>query len=201
MQPSTISFEEKERITGASANLFKVRHPEYFASPANSDKLVSFIENQLGMSILDFPYPLQLENFEAAYFAILKSGGWFYERPVEEEIEDPAVMKERQAQERVRAEYDAQQAAAKMQRDRNMPLSELGQVVGVQNADFRQQRELNKLPVRSTGMESRHVEQVKLGIPAQARVNVGLANRGLDIHSAEFTKLYSLELQRLRAQQ
>jgi hypothetical protein len=197
MEPNRISFEEKERLTGAAANLFKARHPEYWPTQANSDKLISFIESQLGMSILEYPYPLQVDNFEAAYEHILATS-WFYQREPEVEVEDPAVVKERQAQERVRAEYDVQQAAAKMQRDRNMPLSELGKIVGVQNADFRAQRELNKLPVRSTGMESRRVEQVKLGIPAQARVNVGLANPGLDTHSAEFTKKYAAELARLR---
>jgi|SRR5271169_5523536 len=199
MQPLTISFEEKERITGASANLFKARHPNFWPCQANSDKLIGFIESQLGFSILDYPYPLQVEQFTAAYEHILKTS-WFYERPVEEEVEDPAVVRERNAQQKVRNDFDARQAAERTARDKNIPLNQLRNEVGVQNADFRQQRDRNELPVRSTGMESRHVEQVKLGIPAQARVNVGLENPGLDIHSAKFVRLYALELQKLRQQ-
>jgi len=199
MPVHTITSEERNRITDQNAHLFIARHVnDYFPCVGNSEKLCGFIESQLGMPIVDWPYPLQLEQYEVA-FEHIKATGWFYQRPEEVIEEDPAVVRERQAQERVGAEYDTQQAAATMLRDRNMPLSELGKIVGVQNADFRAQRELNKLPVRSTGMESRHVEQVKLGIPAQARVNVGLANPGLDTHSAEFTRLYAAELQRLRS--
>ncbi len=75
MKPTHISFEEKERLTGQSANLFKVRHPEFYPCPQNSERLVSFIENQLGMSVLEYPYPLQLEQFEAAYDHIVEPGG------------------------------------------------------------------------------------------------------------------------------
>jgi len=200
MEIHRISFEEKEKLTGQAANLFKMRTPEYWPTPANSDRLVAFVEDQIGMPIVDFPYPITLDQWTAAYEHILQTG-WFYQRPEEIIEEDPAVVREREAQQRVRDNHDAQQRAAKLQRDKSVPLNQLRNEVGVQNKDFREQRDQNLLPVRSTGMESRHVEQVKLGIPAQARVNVGLANRGLDIHSAEFTKLYSLELQRLRAQQ
>ena len=96
---------------------------------------------------------------------------------------------------------DARQRAAQTQRDRNLPLNELGKIVSVQNADFRAQREQNLLPIRATGLESRHVEQVKLGIPAQARVNVGLAHPELSPKSGEFSKLCAAEVVRLRSQQ
>ncbi|MGA7914779.1 MAG: hypothetical protein WCA00_06050, partial [Candidatus Acidiferrales bacterium] len=77
-------------------------------------------------------------------------------------------------------------------------LSELGKIVSVQNKDFRGQRELGQLPIRKLGLESRHVEQVQLGIVAQARVNVGNANPGLDTHSAEFARKCAVEVSRLR---
>jgi|HubBroStandDraft_6_1064221.scaffolds.fasta_scaffold00205_26 hypothetical protein len=198
MQVHTITTDEKERITGQAANLFKVRHPDFYPCQANSDKLISFIESQLGMSILDYPYPLQLAQFEAAYDHILATS-WFYARPEEVIEEDPAVVRERNAQQKLRDDFDARQRFERTQRDKNMPLAELGKVVSVQNADFRAQRELNNLPVRTPGLESRHVEQVQLGIKAQARVNVGLAHPELDVKSSEFAKLCAGELSRLRS--
>jgi hypothetical protein len=195
----TITAEEKARLTDSACHLFIARNPEFFPCAANSEKLIQFVHSQLGMTLDEFPYPILVEQWQAA-FEHIKKTSWFYERPVEEEIVDPAVAREQAAQKKVRDDYDARQAAAKREHDRNMPLSELGKIVGAQNADLRQQRDENLLPVRSTGMESRHVEQVKLGAKAQARVNVGLANPGLDTHSVEFTKLYAAELNRLRNQ-
>jgi hypothetical protein len=199
MEPNQISREERDKLTGQAANLFKARNPEYYPSPANSDKLVTFVESQIGMPLLDFPCVVTADMWQAAYDHIKKTS-WFYERPVEVEVEDPAVTRERLAQERVRTEHAARVAADKIARDKAMPLSDLRNVVGVQNKDFREQRDQNLLPVRSTGMESRAVSTVQLGVKAQARVNVGLANRGLDTHSAEFTRLYAAELNRLRNQ-
>ena len=175
MSIHTITLEEKEKLTGQAANLFKMRNPEFYPCQANSDKLVSFIESQLGMPIVTFSYPVSVEQFQAAYEHILATS-WFYARPVEEEVEDEAVVRERNAQQKVRDDYDARQHAEQTQRDKNAPLKELGAKVSQQNARFRQQREQNLLPVRATGLESRNVEQVQLGIVAQARVNVGLAH-------------------------
>jgi hypothetical protein len=197
MSIHTITPEAKARLTDSACHLFVARNPDYWPCAANSEKLLSFVQQQLGQSLDEFPYPILVEQWQAAYEHIKKTS-WLYERPVEEEIIDPAVAREQAAQKKVRDDYDACQAAAKRERDRNMPLSELGKIVGAQNADLRQQRDENLLPVRSTGMESRAVSTVTLGSKAQARVNVGNANPGLDIHSAEFTKLYAAELARLR---
>ncbi|MGA7638011.1 MAG: hypothetical protein WA657_12370 [Candidatus Acidiferrales bacterium] len=197
MEPNRISLEEKERLTGQAANLFKVRHPEYLPSVANSEKLIGFIESQLGMSIFQYPYPLQVDNFEVAYEHI-KQTSWFFEREPEIVEEDPAIVRERNAQQKVRDDHAARVEAEQIQRDKNMPLKELGAKVSRQNADFRAQREQNLLPTRTPGLESRHVEQVQLGIAAQARVNVGLANPSLDTHSAEFSKKCAVEVARLR---
>jgi hypothetical protein len=196
--PSTITKQERDSITDANAHLFIARHvKDYFPCSANSEKLCGFIESQLGMPIVDFPYPLQLEQYEAAFEHIMATG-WFHQRPEEVIEEEPAVLRERLAQQKVRDDYDAQQRAAKIARDKNVPLNQLRNEVGGQNKDFRQQRDANLLPTRATGMESRAVSTVTLGPKAQARVNVGNANPGLDIHSAEFTKLYAAELARLR---
>jgi hypothetical protein len=196
--PSTITKQERDSITDANAHLFIARHVnDYFPCSANSEKLCGFIESQLGMPIVDWPYPLQLEQYEVAFEHIMATG-WFYQRPEKVVEEDPAVVEEARKQQQVRDDYTARVEADKIARAKNIPIAQLGAEVARQNADFRQQRELNKLSVRSTGMESRHVEQVKLGIRARARVNVGLANPGLDTHSAEFTKKYAAELARLR---
>jgi hypothetical protein len=195
----TITPEEKARLTDSACHLFVARNPDYWPCAANSEKLLSFVQQQLGQSLDEFPYPILVEQWQAAYEHIKKTS-WLYERPIEEPEVDPAIAREQAAQQKVRDDFDARQVAAKRERDRNTPLSELKKIVGAQNADLRQQREQNLLPVRSTGMESRHVEQVKLGAKAQARVNVGLQNPGLDTHSVEFTRLYALELQRLRSE-
>jgi hypothetical protein len=196
--PATITKKERDSMTDAACELFKVRNPDFWPSKVNAEKLVGFVERNLGMSLADYPYPVTINVWQDCYDYLLQHD-FFYARPEEEpQPEDPAVVKERQTQERVRTDYDARQAAEKRQRDRNMPLSELGKVVSVQNAQLREIRETSGLPFRATGMESRHVEQVNLGIPAQARVNVGLANPGLDTHSAEFTKKCAAEMARLR---
>jgi hypothetical protein len=195
-EPTRITSEEKARLTDSACHLFLARNPEFFPCRANSERLISFVHAQLGMTIDQYVYPITVDQWQAAYEHI-KATSWFLERPVEEEV-DPAVVEEQRKQQQVRDDYDARQAAAKLERDRNMPLKELAKVVSVQNADLRQQRETSGLPVRSTGMESRRVSEVKLGIRGQARVNVGLAHPCLDTHSAEFTKLYAAELARLR---
>jgi hypothetical protein len=199
MPVHTITLEERNRITDQNAHLFIARHVnDYFPCTANSEKLCGFIESQLGMPIVDWPYPLQLEQYEVA-FEHIKATGWFYQRPEPEaEPEDPAAVKERAAQERVRAEYDAQQAAAKMQRDRNMPLSELGKIVGVQNGQLRAVRESSGLPVRQPGTESRSLATVTFGLKATARANTAAAHPELAIDSQEWNKHYAVELQKLR---
>jgi hypothetical protein len=198
MQPTRLNAEEVARMTDASAHLFVARHVhDYWPCILNSQKVCNFITSQVGE---DYPYPWPIDFFENA-FAYLNEHDFLLQRPIEEPEIDPAVAREQAAQQKVRDDYDARQTAAKLERDRNLPLNELAKVVSVQNAQLRKIRETSGLPVRSTGMESRHVEQVKLGIPAQARVNVGLAQPELSPKSAEFTKLYAAELARLRGQQ
>jgi hypothetical protein len=195
----TITAEEKARLTDSACHLFIARNPEFFPCAANSETLIQFVHSQLGMTLDEFPYPILVEQWQAAYEHIKKTS-WLYERPIEEPEVDPAIAREQAAQQKVHDDFDARQAAAKRERDQNMPLSELGKIVGVQNADFRQQRDANLLPTRAVGLESRHVEQVQLGIKAQARVNVGLAHPALSPKSAEFTNKYAEELRRLRSE-
>jgi hypothetical protein len=198
MPVHTITLEERNRITDQNAHLFIARHVnDYFPCAANSEKLCGFIESQLGMPIVDWPYPLMLEQYEAAYSYLLQNS-WFYPRPNEPEVEDSAVTRERLAQERVRAEYDAQQTAAKTQRDKAMPLNELAKVVGVQNADLRQQRETRGLPVRQPGTESRSLATVTFGDRATARANTAAAQPELAVDSQEWNRHYAAELARLR---
>ena len=101
----------------------------------------------------------------------------------------------------MRADYAARQRAEQTERDRNMPLSELGKIVSVQNAQFRERRERNDLPTRTLRLESRPLMGTKFNISeqAQARANVALANPSLPRDGAEFSKLYALELSRLRS--
>ena len=157
--------------------------------------MLSFIYSQLGE---DYPYALTLDHFESA-FAYLNEHDFLLQRPVEEEIEDPAVTRERLAQQKVRDDHAARVAADKTARDKAMPLSELAKVVGVQNADLREQRDMNLLPTRTLGLESRPSSTVTFGVKAQARINVATANPTLDRNGVEFSKLYAAELSRLRS--
>jgi hypothetical protein len=198
MSIHTINKDERDKLTGQACELFKVRNPAFFPCPANSEKLVGFVESQIGMPIVDFPYVIDVSQWQAAYDYLLQNG-FFYSRPVEEEVVDPAVVEEARKQQKVRDDYTARVEAEKIARAKNIPIAQLGAEVAQQNNQFREQRELNTLPVRATGLESRHVEQVTLGPKAQARVNVGLAHPELSPKSAEFTKLYAAELARLRS--
>jgi hypothetical protein len=194
----TITAEEKARLTDSACHLFIARNPEFFPCAANSEKLIQFVHSQLGMTLDEFPYPILVEQWQAAYEHIKKTS-WLYERPVEEEIIDPAVAREQAAQKKVRDDYDARQATAKRERERSLPLNELGKIVSVQNADLRQQRDENTLPGRPVGQSSRPLSTVTLGVKAQARGNVALANPSLPRDGAEFSRLYALELSRLRS--
>jgi hypothetical protein len=196
-EPTRITPEEKARLTDSACQLFKTRNPDFYPCVANSEKLIQFVHSQLGQTLDEFPYPILVEQWQAAYEHIKKTS-WFYARPEQEEVVDPAVAREQAAQQKVRDDFDSRQAAAKRERDRNMPIAELGKVVSMQNADLRAQREQNILPGRPVGQSSRHVEQVQLGIPAQARVNVGLPHPELSPKSGEFAKLCAAEVTRLR---
>ena len=200
MQPNRITPDEKARLTDSACHLFMARNPDYWPSTANSERLIQFVQSQLGQTLDEVPFPILIDQWQAAYDH-LKKVSWFYPRPVEEEVEDAAVVKERNTQQKIRDDFDARQRAEQIQRDKNIPLKELGAKVSQQNSDFRRQREQNLLPTRTPGLESRNVEQVQLGIAALARVNVGLARPELSPKSGEFSKLCAAEVVRLRSQQ
>lgn len=195
MQPATITPEERNRMTDQNAHLFIARHViDYFPCPANSQKICDFIISQVGA---DYPYHWPIDFFENA-FAYISEHSWFYQRPVEEEVEDPAVTRERLAQERVRTDHAARVKAETIARDKVTPLNELGAKVSQQNVDFREQRDRNELPTRTPGLESRSLATVTFGDKAAARANVALANPSLPRDGAEFSRLYAAELARLR---
>lgn len=195
---SNITLEEKNRISESNLHLFVERHiHDYWPCATNSARMIDFLQSQYGMTLEQYPYPLHLEEIETCFF-YLQSEHKLLPRPEEVEEVDEDALREEAAQERVRSDHAARVAADKTAREKAMPLSELGKIVSVQNKDFRGQRELGQLPIRKTGLESRHVEQVQLGIVAQARVNVGNANPGLDTHSAEFARKCAVEVSRLR---
>jgi hypothetical protein len=187
----TITLEEKERITGQSANLFKARHQEFYPCVANSDKLISFIESQLGMSILDYPWPLQLEQFEAAYDHIMATS-WFYERPVEEEVVNPAVVEEQRKQQQVRDDYDARQRAEQLHIAKTMPLNELRNMVGVGDAAQRAQRSVAART--QDDRQSNRLTQDELNARAAARDAVMLAHPNLNRNGLEFSKKVAEEM-------
>jgi hypothetical protein len=194
---NNITVEGKNRISDSNLHLFVERHiHDYWPCAVNSQRMVDFLESQFGMTLAQWPYPLHLEEIETAFF-YLRSQHMLFERPVEEEVEDPEAVRESQAQERVRADYAARQQAAQAERDRKMPLSELSKVVSVQNADFRAQRDQNLLPTRTPGLESRSLSNVTMGIKATARANVALVNPSLDRNGSEFSRLCAAEVARL----
>ena len=99
-------------LTDQNAHLFITRHVnDYFPCTANSEKLCGFIESQLGMPIVDWPYLLQLEQYEVAFEHIMATS-WLYQRPEEVIEEDLAVTREKLAQQKVRDDFDARQRAA-----------------------------------------------------------------------------------------
>ena len=93
MQPSRITLEERNRITDQNAHLFKARHVnDYFPSEINSQRMMDFIESQLGMPISEWPYPLHLDQFEVA-FEYLNSQHMLFPRPADEpEPEDRTLF-------------------------------------------------------------------------------------------------------------
>ncbi len=203
MQPSTITVEEKVRITDQNAHLFKARHVnDYWPSEINSQRIMDFLATQLGMQVEEWPYPIHLDQFEVA-FEYLNSQDMLYPRPEEEpEPEDPDVVRERDTQQRVRADYAAKVEADKIARAKTIPLAQLGAEVSQQNAIFRNQRNRNELPTRTLRLESRPLMGSKFPVSqeAQARATVALAHPEIkDRNSAEFSRLYAAELARLRS--
>src|SRR5580692_2933162 len=113
---SSITLEEKNRITDSNLHLFIARHVhDYYPCAVNSQRMVDFLESQLGMKLADWPYPLHLEEIETAFF-YLQSQHTLFPRPAEEpEPEAPEVTRERLAQQKVREDFDARQQAAQIE--------------------------------------------------------------------------------------
>jgi hypothetical protein len=196
-EPTRITAEEKTRLTDSACHLFLARNPEFFPCAANSEKLISFVHSQLGMTIDQYIYPITVDQWQVAYGHI-KATSWFLERPIEED--NSAQTAEQQ---RALEVSNANLAACKAEEIRiakQMPLKELGKFTSVENAKLREARDRGESSDRPVGQSSRHVEQIQLGIKARARVNVGNANPGLNPNSAEFSKKYAEELRRLRSE-
>src|SRR5271156_2284963 len=141
----TITAEERNRLTDQAAHLFIARHVrDYFPCEINSRKIMNFIWQNLGEG---YPYPLTLDHFENS-FSYLSENDFLLQRPVEEPEVDPAVVEENRKQQAVRDDYASRVEADKIARAKNIPLNQLRNEVGVQNKDFRQQRDANLLPVR-----------------------------------------------------
>ena len=201
MEPNRISLAERNRLTDEAAHLFVSKHHDtYWPSSTNSQRIMDWIVSQIGMPVEDYPYPILLENFEAAFF-YQSQNFMLLPRPAEPEVVDEEAAEEARKQEQVRADYAARQRAAQTERDKNMPLNELGKVVSVQNAQFREQRKRNELPTRTLRLESRPLMGSKFPVSheAQARATVALENPSLPRDGATFAKLYAAELSRLRS--
>jgi hypothetical protein len=196
MEIHRISFEEKEKLNGQACELFKIRNRDYWPSPVNSHKLVSFLEQNLGMTIAEYPYVVGVDIWQNCYDH-LKVTSFFIERPVEEADTSAQTAEQQRALEIANANLDAARAN-EIRIAKKMPLKELGAFTSVENVKFRELRDTNNLPVRPVGTESRPLATVTFGIKAQARSNVALANPTLDRNGAEFSKLYAAELSRLR---
>ena len=196
---NNITLEEKNRISDSNLHLFIARHiHDYYPCAVNSQRMIDFLESQFGMTLAQWPYPLHLEEIETAFF-YLQSQHMLFPRPADEpEPEDPEVIRERNAAQKVRDDYAARRQAERTQQDKNMSLKELGNKVSQQNVQFREQRDRNELPTRTLGLESRSLATVEFGDKATARANVALQNPTLDRNGAEFARLYALELNRLR---
>ncbi len=193
MTASTITSQQKEEITSANAHLFKARHiHDFWPSAINSQRMTDFLESQLGMPILEWPYPIHLDQFEVA-FEYLNSQHMLYPRPEEEpEPENPAVTRERLAQQKVRDDFDARQRAEKLQIAKTMPLSDLRKVVGVGDAAQRAQRSVAART--QDDRESNRLTPQELGARARARHAVMVTNPNLNRNSLEFSKLVAEEM-------
>lgn len=187
----TITQSEKEKLTGAACELFKMRNPDYWPTVLNSDKLVAFVESQIGMTIDAYPYPILVDAWQASYDHI-KATSFFYERPVEEEIEDPAVTRERLAQQKVRDDHAARQQAEQLRIAKTMPLNDLRKAVGVGDAAQRARRSVAERT--QDDRESNRLTPQELDARARARHAVMVANPSLNRNSLEFSKLVAEEM-------
>jgi hypothetical protein len=193
MQSNRITEAEKTKITDANLHLFVERHiQDYWPCQINSQRMVDFLESQFGMSLVDWPYPLHLEQIETA-FAYLNSQHQLFPRPAEEaEPEAPEVTRERLAQQKVRDNYDARQRAEQLHIAKTMPLNDLRNVVGVGDAAQRAQRSVAART--QDDKQSGRLTPSEVDARAQARDAVMKANPSLNRNSLEFSKLVQAEM-------
>jgi hypothetical protein len=197
MSIHVITPDEKTRLTEQACEVFKTRNPDFFPCAANSEKLISFVHQQLGQTLDEHPFPVLVDSWQAAYDH-LKQTSWFYARPEETEDDSAQTAENQRALEAANANLAACKAD-EIRIAKAMPLKELGQFTSAENTKLREARERGEFPVRPTGLESRPLSTVTLGLKATARANVALANPSLPRDGAEFSRLYAAELSRLRS--
>jgi hypothetical protein len=188
MEPTRLSVEEVGRLTDANAHLFVAKHPEYWPCEINSRKMIKFIISQVGEG---YPFVWPIDFFENA-FQYISQHDFFLPRPVEEEIEDAAVTRERLAQEKVRTDYAARQRAEQLRIAKTMPLNDLRNAVGVGDAIMRSQRSIAART--QDDKQSGRLTPSELDARAQARDAVMKANPLLNRNSLEFSKLVAAEM-------
>jgi hypothetical protein len=193
MQPNRITESEKNKITDANLHLFVARHiNDYWPCAINSQRMTDFLESQLGCPLVEWPYPLHLDQIETA-FAYLNSQHMLHPRPEEEpEPEAQSVTRERLAQQKVRDDYTARQRAEQVQIAKTMPLNELRKVVGVGDAAQRARRSVAERT--QDDRESNRLTPQELDARARARHAVMVANPSLNRNSLEFSKLVAEEM-------
>jgi hypothetical protein len=194
MEPNRISYEEKERMTGQACELFKVRNPDFWPSKVNAEKLVGFVERNLGMSLAEYPYPVDVQVWQDCYDYLLQND-FFYTRPVEEDNNSAQTAENQRA---LQAANDnlAAAKANEIRIARAMPLKALGNFTAVENAKIRREGGLKEHV--QPGSESRPLSQATFGLKAQARANTAAAHPELAIDSQEWNRHYATELARLR---
>jgi hypothetical protein len=193
--PTRLTASEVARLTDQAAHLFIARHVnDYWPCNLNSNKMMNFIESQLGEN---YPYPFTLEHFEAA-FAYLNQHDFLLPRPVEVEDNSAQIAEQQRALEAANTNLAACKAE-EIRIAKRMPLKELGQFTSVENAKLREARDRGESSDRPVGQSSRPVSTITLGVKAQARNNVALALPEItDRNGPEFSRLYAAELARLR---
>lgn len=185
---------EKDEITVASAKAFQLANQDYYGCPANSAKLLGFIEEQLGAAHLK-EYPLQTEHFQAAWQHLNDMGAIFIQRPESQESID---ARKRQAQAQADANDRLIQHAAEVgewvkeqtQVLREMPIRDL-RTAAVQQRNGVKSGEIERTTYRNNP-SSRVIE---VSDRAAARTRVAARFPLMNRESAEFSKLVFEEMQ------
>lgn len=190
MQPHRITPEEKHQMTLQNMRQFVARNPDYYPSPANSAKLLGLWESQVGCSEDEWPYPVGLEDIQACYDHIVATS-WFYTRPVET-VDTSAQDAEQERLLKVANDNLAAARANEIRVAKTVPLRELRDFVGVENAKSRAQRSVAART--QTDNESNRLTPQEVNARAAARLKVMTENPGLSRTSIEFSKKVAAEL-------